>query len=363
MTTRYVGIGGNNASDGLSWANRKLTLNGVEDTPIEAGDTVYVGPGTYRELLTCDVDGTSGNPITYIGDFDGTHTDGVGGIVRITGSDDDLTATRANCIAVAGDDYRTFRGFVFDFCTSMLVSVAGDYFIIEDCVLKDNSSYGVYMDMTGPDGLIIRRCVFMNVHTGCYLTAGVEYNDGTNTVENCLFIGAAGYGVYNSRIGALTVKNCTIIGMPYLIRALNINTSYPMVVTNCILNNANYALYAAGVGMMTEDYNNIFCTGTARTNVSTGANSLAYAPLFDHRVFSQMLFDNGTMLTPFDLASYSKLIDVAGTTPTTADIRGTTVQGDEREWGALEYDSTLDIEAGTGGGGAVKIIPLGRVGL
>jgi hypothetical protein len=35
---------------------------------------------------------------------------------------------------------------------------------------------------------------------------------------------------------------------------------------------------------------------------------------------------------------------------TTADMRGTTVQGAEREWGALEYDSTLDIEAGTGTG-------------
>ena len=46
MTIRYVGIGGNDSNDGLSWANRKLTLNGVEDTPVEAGDTVYVGAGT-----------------------------------------------------------------------------------------------------------------------------------------------------------------------------------------------------------------------------------------------------------------------------------------------------------------------------
>ena len=45
MTVRYVGPGGNNSNDGLSWANRKLTLNGVEDTPVAAGDIVYVGAG------------------------------------------------------------------------------------------------------------------------------------------------------------------------------------------------------------------------------------------------------------------------------------------------------------------------------
>ena len=44
MTTRYIGPGGNNANDGLSWANRKLTLAGVEST-VAAGDTVYVGRG------------------------------------------------------------------------------------------------------------------------------------------------------------------------------------------------------------------------------------------------------------------------------------------------------------------------------
>jgi hypothetical protein len=89
MATYYVGIGGNDSNDGTSWSSRKLTLNGAEDIPVAAGDTVYVGPGTYREMLTCDVGGSDGSPITYIGDYDGSHTDGVGGIVRISGSDDD----------------------------------------------------------------------------------------------------------------------------------------------------------------------------------------------------------------------------------------------------------------------------------
>ena len=42
MATLYVGPGGNDTNNGLSWANRRLTLNGIEDKPVVAGDTVYV---------------------------------------------------------------------------------------------------------------------------------------------------------------------------------------------------------------------------------------------------------------------------------------------------------------------------------
>ena len=118
MTIRYVGIGGNDANSGLTWALRKLTLNGVEDTPVQAGDTVYIGAGTYREQSTVDVSGAAGSPITYIGDYDGSHTDGIGGVVRLTGSDDDLTAARNYSITAASKNYRTFEGIHLDLSSS-----------------------------------------------------------------------------------------------------------------------------------------------------------------------------------------------------------------------------------------------------
>ena len=92
----------------MTWANPQTHVKlGAENIPVEPGDTVYVGPGVYREMLTVDVDGTSGaGVITYIGDYDGSHTDGVGGVVRITGSDNDQTATRANCIKATTKSYR-----------------------------------------------------------------------------------------------------------------------------------------------------------------------------------------------------------------------------------------------------------------
>ena len=45
MATYYVGLGGDNGNSGLSWALRKLTLNGAEDIPVADADIVYVGQG------------------------------------------------------------------------------------------------------------------------------------------------------------------------------------------------------------------------------------------------------------------------------------------------------------------------------
>ena len=145
MATYYVGIGGNNSNDGTSWANRKLTLNGAEDIPVVAGDTVYVGAGTYREELVCDVAGSDGSPITYIGDYTGANTDGVGGVVRITGSDDDITTTRSYGIYASAKTYRTFRGFRIDLTTLQAAYFLGDCtgLIVDQCYVVFTSNSGL----------------------------------------------------------------------------------------------------------------------------------------------------------------------------------------------------------------------------
>lgn len=182
-------------------------------------------------------------------------------------------------------------------------------------------------------------------------------------IENCIFIG--GSRAINNDGGDMngTIRNNLFISNEqacYIINA--ISDGYAVNFNNNVC--VNSALRAAATGDIIEDYN-LFTAGVTRTNVDTGAHSVTGVLAFDPRWFFEMV-NGGSMLTPFDLASYSQLINVAGTSPTTADMRGTTVQGTQREWGALEYDSTLDIEAGSGGGGggAVSIQPLsGRISL
>src|SRR3990167_10905572 len=128
MTTLYVdGTRPDDTGDVLTIATAKKTLNGAEDIPVAACDLVHVrNTSTYRETLTVDVSGTAGNPIEYRGDYLGTIFGDAPNPVRITGSDNDQTAARANCIAATSKDYRTFSGFVFDITSGTYVNPTGN---------------------------------------------------------------------------------------------------------------------------------------------------------------------------------------------------------------------------------------------
>jgi len=363
MTVRYCdGTGaGNNAYDGLAavWDGThgpKASLNGAEDSPVAAGDLVHVRSGTYREKLTVDVSGTAGNAIEYRGDYQGLIWPG-GGVVRITGSDDDLVATRANGIVGSAKSYRTFRGLFFDTCTGYSVSPtnATSYWVINQCM--STHSAGLWLcNHSGDNHITIGDCV-VYAHQGYFGLASQQLADnGSSIIENCLIVGGQN-GIY-WRQGGTTIRNCTVLFAN--VRGMYIATNgtgagQTVTVNNCVIANAPTGLVAGSLGMMIEDYNNVYGCSTARSNVAVGANSLAYPPLFDARWFFELVA-GGKLLSPFDLASYSKLVNVAGTSPTTTDMRGTAVIGAERELGALEYDPTLSIEAGSGG--AVSISPM-----
>ena len=353
MTTRYVGPGGNNSNDGLSWANRKLTLAGVESA-VAAGDVVYVGPGVYRETLTLAVSGSAGNPITYIGDYSGANTDGVGGVVRITGSDNDQTATRANGIFGSSRNYRTFKDFLFDlFVGVSYYNLAGSNQIIENCYFGISSNSSAIGMSTGT-GLTVRRCGFFNVGSGSRY--GIGFSNGTaidnagHVIENCLFVGV-GRGVNSDKVGGITVRNCLFYACQSTGARVStaLTAGQTMTVNNCIFVGCSVGVMATTTAEFVENYNAFFGNSTDRTSVSSGANSNAYPWLADSRWFFEAVA-GGDMVTPFDLASYSPLVNLAGTSPPSTDLRGTTVQGAQREWGPLEMDPALAIAPGSGAG-------------
>jgi hypothetical protein len=350
MATYYVGSGGSDASAGTSWGARKLTLNGVEDIPVAANDTVYVGPGTYRELLTVDVSGTSSNPITYIGDYTGANTDGVGGVVRITGSDNDQSATRANCISASSKNYRTFTGFVMDTTTAQVITMTtAQNWIVQQCILHGPCATAlVNIAGASQSNCTFQNCAFYGVD-GRALdfthSSGVD-NTG-HVVQNCLFYALTSTAIRYDRIGGITVKNCVIRGCGNGVRVGTAPTAgQTITVNNCILMGNVNGFFGSATTEIIENYNCLSANTTARTSTNTGANSNTYTPLFDPRWFFQLVNAANTaqFINLFDLASYSALLNVAGTSPTTTDMRGTAVQGAQREWGALEYDTRLKIK-------------------
>jgi len=346
MTIRYLGLGGSDANSGLTWALRKLTLNGVEDTPVVAGDTVYVGPGTYRELLTVDVSGTAGNPISYIGDYGGTFTDGIGGIVRITGSNDDQSETRTSCITASVMNYRTFTGFVFDTTNGSLINTTGGCgnWTVSSCLFVGGNGHGIIVGGTA-SAWAIENCMFQSMvptSYGVIFTNTSTVDNAAHVVSNCAFTPGFGRGVGSVRVGGVTVKNCTLIGGAFHILVVTALTAgQTITVNNCILCYSNVALQGTATTEIIEDFNTFYRNATNRTNTNTGANSVTYPALFDPRWLFDLVGGQGRMLSPFDLASFSQLVNLAGTSPTTTDLRGTAVIGAEREWGALEYDPAL----------------------
>lgn len=329
-----------------------------------AGDIVYVGAGTYRELLTVDVSGTVGNPIQYVGDYLGTNTDGVGGIVRITGAAaDDLSASRGNCISGSSKNYRNFTGFLLDTTTSTCIALTSCQNCIFDKCISIFSG-GIAFQSAGASQLniTIQNCILAshsssgNVH----FTHTVAVDNAGHLVQNCILLGtpATAGAVTSARVGGITVKNTTILSAESGIRiSTALTVGQTVTVNNCQIVGCNVGMTATAVGEIVEDYNNLWAVITPRTNTSTGANSTAYPALFDARWFFQMVFAGAgpnhasQVISPFDLASYSPLVNLAGTSPTTTDMRGTAVLGAQREWGALEFDSTLKIAGGSAGGG------------
>ena len=77
---------GDDANDGLSPETAWQTLSKLAEK-LQTGDTAFVGPGLYREMLTLANSGTAENPITIIADRTGEHTTDPPGVVMITGAD------------------------------------------------------------------------------------------------------------------------------------------------------------------------------------------------------------------------------------------------------------------------------------
>lgn len=368
MTDYFVGIGGSDASNGLSWANRKLTLNGAEDVPVTAGDTVYVGPGEYRELLTLDVSGSGGSPITYIADVTGEKTDDVGGIIRVTGSDNDQAATRANCVDSNSRTHRTFRGFLFDLVTSVLVDVAdGTDWIIEDCSFLNSEDRGLRFSGTGQASCTVRRC-FFPACAGQMINfeAGSATTSTGHLVENCLFIAGGSDSINIDLVGGLTIKNCTFIGAAddHIDVSVSAGTGAGQFTTvnNCILCMADGgALEGAVSGDIIENYNTFFGNGSDRINTATGGNSQTYPPLWS----APILLDG--LKFPFlfgVLSEWSQVLGIAGTGESTDDLFGMArpTTAAKKSWGALQF---VDVERETtttrgGSTASVKLADAGR---
>ena len=106
MATYYVSAqNGNDVNTGLSAALAWATI-GKAVGEVAAGDTVYIGAGTYREKPFLTTAGTSGNEINFIGDPETQYLTGDNpGKVRITGCGVDELPTTGTIIDIWASNF------------------------------------------------------------------------------------------------------------------------------------------------------------------------------------------------------------------------------------------------------------------
>lgn len=361
MANIYVGPSSAGDADGTSWANRYGTLNDAEDNPVSAGDVVYVGPGVYRETLTVDVSGSSGSQIKYIGDVTGENTDGVGGVVRITGSDDDQSITRNNWIT-SNSTHRVFRGFRFDMRGVVGISLRSSPvdWVIEDCALYVSGG-APFIKVSGDsqDNNIIRRCLFFNQRSVFTIefeaTGGAQ--DVSGVVENCIFLTRSN-GVEMDDVGGVTVRNCHFIGCSTAVRV----TDSPPVgftantVNNCTFEACTRAVRAVVTGELVEDYNTFFANSTNRTNVDVGANSVTYPMLLSMPIFNSGASQISGFKLPWwlgELSEWSQVRAITGSSEPSVDLFGIArpTTASKNSWGPVQFPDikreTTTIQSGS----------------
>jgi hypothetical protein len=314
MTIFYVRKSGNNANNGMSPAQAWLTIgkalgptpNGAGTNP-SPGDTIYIGSGVYREqVIAGGTAGTAGNPLSIIGDIDGTKTGDPPGMPRWTGFDVSDTAVPTGASAtlnVTNKNYWTFRQIYFHGGkTNVIITTAVTIGLtFQDCLFVSGSASGntfnFAMAVDGPTNLLIDRCRSIQLWSNAthavfnLPTSTVADYNAASTIQNCLFLGGyvhiqpQGTGANAFKGGGIAITNCSLLcGSSRSVFAgnANISTTIPCTVNNCIIN-AGIGLNANTLGQIVESYNDIY-SSTPYTNVTAGTGSISnssYASLFN----------------------------------------------------------------------------------
>jgi hypothetical protein len=295
-----------NAGTGNTTATACATLNGVLAKAVAAGDSVFVAPGTYRQLVTMTQSGTSGSVISITADVDASHFDGTMGpgdviLTGYTTNDTTTPPSTSATIDLAGKSYLTLDGFL------VVASANG-----ASACIKASTSHS--------RGITLRRCTFLNSGTvvcinylgiantpadwtvdrctilslgSCLSIQGGDPGVATDldmniTIQNCGLFSTASSGVViagastataGGKPGGVRLRNCTILtNTGFRTTGANNSTTIPAEVYNCVILSST-ALNAAATSQIANDY--CLLVG-GLTNASAGANSktgTATAPL------------------------------------------------------------------------------------
>lgn len=304
---RTAANGGSDAANGLSagaaWATFGKALGA---SGIASGDHLYVGAGTYREVVTVAM--TSAVAETKLtGDVDGLKTGDAGEVIWSAYTTNDTTAPSANpTLNLSARDFLTFERLTFIGGNASQSCVNGTTtnstnITFTECLFVPGAQDKPLVSYTGLADVaaswLFDRCLFFCTGANqdgvnlTFPTSSVADYDVGFVLKNCRISGpVTGQFLFGNTSGAnsfkpggLQVWNCTAIhcGRFILLNNANFSTSIPATVYDCFIWDSVVALASTSSGQITEDYNAIYA-GTARSNVSAGAHSQAFTAAYTY---------------------------------------------------------------------------------
>ena len=353
MPTYYVANYGSNSNNGTSpstpWQTVGFALGAASGTNpgLIAGDTVWIAPGTYREVITSTtLTGTSGNTIKIYGDptFNRAWTAGSAGRVRLTNFLSDTVVPTASATLSVSGDYVDIQDLCIDghntgsvtpsLSTNSTLYLTGGNISVTKCSVQTTVSSGrpvgiTWYCTTGKNNFTIDRCSVFAVFGIFVFSVAQTATFNMNAVVKDTVISAGNdFGIVlecasANQVTGATVYNSTIIGASQGIVLANIGQVGGT--TTVLRNNLIYAPKGIGITSnasitITQSNNSIFAT-TNFNNLSPSTNVVS-APMLD---FGLSRIQQFSMLPWFAPATGSPLIGSGTATGApTVDIYGNT---------------------------------------
>jgi hypothetical protein len=286
MATYYVRTDGNDGNTGLgagtgqAWATIGKALGA---TGITGGDTVYIAPGTYREVVT--ISGTYSSATYIYGNPTASQFVGVtAGEVRITPSGSDNAVSTSYALTATSKNNLNFKDLIIGgmnatTCTNLT---------IEKCLCFSTSATTSAFMFTGSASVnfntVIKQSVFNGTINGIqynYRNSGTAQNygfslsDSVLTGENSIFFTDQGTGYGGYVLSGVNIYNCVLMGStPFRTLQTHIPASGNTIIVNnsLIYATGTYAFQSNTNIAVTENFNRVFGVNT-RQNISQGANT------------------------------------------------------------------------------------------
>ena len=218
----FVGVGGNDAWDGLTWETRRLTLTSAYSL-LGAGDLLVVGAGAYAEAFTANIAHTT---IIGMGMSDGQP----GSVNTFNGTTLNITATHVNVKNM---------GFVNsgDNTTPVIITTGGTYYTLENLLIQSTGSsaptYTLFIN--GADRGHIYKCRIESRGTTAVRFRNTSQRNIMKDCEVLVVTSGALNGIIIEDVGSIgnIIRDTSVLGTGNTGTGIGILTANGSMATNC----------------------------------------------------------------------------------------------------------------------------------